>query len=46
MINVIVSYCVPKEFVETNKANIEEFLKDFENLNQSHFSYQVLQKED
>ncbi len=46
MINVIVSYRVPKEFVETNKANIEAFLNDFKNLNQSQFSYQVLQKED
>lgn len=46
MINVIVSYRVPKEFIETNKANIEAFLNDFASLNQSEFSYQVLQKED
>ena len=46
MINVIVSYHIPTEFVETNKMNIEAFLKDFKNLNQSQFSYKILQKED
>lgn len=46
MINVIVSYTVPTAFVEENKQNISAFLKDFEQLDQSRFSYRILQKND
>lgn len=46
MINVIVTYTIPKGFVETNKTNIARFLQDFENLNQSEFSYRILQKDE
>ena len=45
MINVIVSYTVPEDFIEINKTNIQKFLGDFEQLNASEFSYRVLQKE-
>lgn len=46
MINVIVSYTVNPEFVPTNKANIQKFLDDFKNLDQSAFEYKVYLKED
>ncbi|MGE8431924.1 MULTISPECIES: hypothetical protein [Chryseobacterium] len=46
MINVIVSYTVNPEFVPTNKANIQTFLDDFKNLDQSTFEYKVYLKED
>ncbi|WP_419487237.1 hypothetical protein [Chryseobacterium bernardetii] len=46
MINVIVSYTVKPEFVSANKANIEKFLNDFKNLEQSTFEYKVFVKED
>lgn len=46
MINVIVSYTVKPEFVPANKANIEKFLNDFKNLDQSTFEYKVFVKED
>ncbi|REC63092.1 hypothetical protein DRF65_07655 [Chryseobacterium pennae] len=46
MINVIVSYTVNPEFVPTNKANIQKFLEDFKNLDQSIFEYKVYVKED
>ncbi|CAM3030832.1 hypothetical protein DRF59_15535 [Chryseobacterium flavum] len=46
MINVIVSYTVPPEFVQSNKANIQKFLNDFKNLDQSDFEYKVFVKED
>ncbi|AZB33887.1 MULTISPECIES: hypothetical protein [Chryseobacterium] len=46
MINVIVSYTVKPEFVSANKANIEKFLNDFKNLDQSTFEYKVFVKED
>lgn len=46
MINVIVSYTVNPEFVPTNKANIQKFLEDFKNLDQSTFEYKVFVKED
>lgn len=46
MINVIVSYTVNPEFVSTNKANIQTFLDDFKNLDQSTFEYKVYLKED
>ncbi|CAH0275276.1 hypothetical protein MP478_14990 [Chryseobacterium sp. WG14] len=46
MINVIVSYTVKSEFVPTNKANIQKFLNDFKNLDQSTFEYKVFVKED
>ena len=46
MINVIVSYTVQPGFVESNKNNIRLFLKDFQELDTHHFSYEVLLKED
>lgn len=46
MINVIVSYTVSPEFVPTNKANIQKFLDDFKNMDQSTFEYKVFLKED
>ncbi len=46
MISVIVSYRVKPEFVEQNKANIQTFLKDFEQLDATKFKYSVLVKED
>ena len=46
MINVIVSYTVKPEFVSSNKANIQQFLEDFKNLDQSAFEYKVFVKED
>ncbi|BAP33054.1 uncharacterized protein CHSO_4017 [Chryseobacterium sp. StRB126] len=46
MINVIVSYTVKPEFVPVNKANIQKFLNDFKNLDQSTFEYKVFVKED
>lgn len=46
MINVIVSYTVKPEFVPANKANIQQFLDDFKNLDQSTFEYKVFLKED
>jgi hypothetical protein len=46
MINVMVSYTVKPEFVSTNKANIQKFLNDFKNLDQSTFEYKVFVKED
>lgn len=46
MINVIVSYTVNPEFVPANRANIQKFLDDFKNLDQSTFEYKVFVKED
>ena len=46
MINVMVSYTVKPEFVPANKANIQKFLNDFKNLDQSAFEYKVFVKED
>ncbi|ASE62461.1 hypothetical protein EGY07_03060 [Chryseobacterium indologenes] len=46
MINVIVTYTVKSEFVPANKANIQKFLDDFKNLDQSTFEYKVYTKED
>lgn len=46
MINVIVSYTVKPEFVSENKANIQNFLNDFKNLDQETFEYKVYVKED
>lgn len=46
MINVIVTYTVNPEFVPDNKANIQAFLDDFKNLDQSAFEYKVYIKED
>ncbi|AZA80426.1 hypothetical protein C1637_22445 [Chryseobacterium lactis] len=46
MINVIVTYTVKPEFVPANKANIQKFLNDFKNLDQSTFEYKVYAKED
>ncbi len=46
MINVIVTYTVKPEFVSENKSNIQTFLNDFQNLDQSKFQYKVFIKED
>lgn len=46
MINVSVYYQVNTEFVTTNKLNIERFLNDFKNLDNSKFSYSVFLKDD
>lgn len=42
----MVSYTVKPEFVPANKANIQKFLEDFKNLDQSTFEYKVFLKED
>lgn len=42
----MVSYTVKPEFVPANKANIQKFLNDFKNLDQSTFEYKVFVKED
>ncbi|ASK30397.1 hypothetical protein CEY12_09860 [Chryseobacterium sp. T16E-39] len=46
MINVIVTYTVKPEYVSENKANIQKFLNDFKQLDQSTFEYKVFAKED
>ncbi|MDM1556728.1 MULTISPECIES: hypothetical protein [Chryseobacterium] len=46
MINVMVSYTVKPEYVPVNKANIQKFLNDFKDLDQSTFEYKVFVKED
>ncbi|MBT2622966.1 MULTISPECIES: hypothetical protein [Chryseobacterium] len=46
MINVIVSYTVKPEFVSENKVNVQKFLDDFKQLDQSTFEYKVYVKED
>lgn len=46
MINVIVTYTVRPEFVSDNKANVQKFLDDFKQLDQSAFEYKVYVKED
>lgn len=46
MINVIVTYTVNPEFVSENKKNIQKFLNDFKNLDQTKFEYKVFVKED
>ena len=46
MISVIVTYKVKPEFVEQNKQNIQQFLKDFKALDTSEFQYNVYTKED
>lgn len=46
MINVIVTYTVKPEFVAENKVNIQNFLNDFKQLDQSKFEYKVYTKED
>ena len=44
MINVVVTYTVPKDFVQENEQNISKFLKDFQILDQSRFSYRILKE--
>lgn len=46
MINVIVTYTVKPEFVSENKSNVQKFLNDFKNLDQTKFEYNVFVKED
>ncbi len=42
----MVSYTVKPEYVPVNKANIQKFLNDFKDLDQSTFEYKVFVKED
>lgn len=46
MIYVTVSYQISPKFVEQNKSNIEKFLRDFEQLENSRFTYSVFIKVD
>ncbi|KFF24578.1 hypothetical protein [Chryseobacterium vrystaatense] len=46
MINVIVTYTVKPEYVSENKTHIQNFLDDFNNLDQETFEYKVFVKED
>ena len=46
MISVIVSYTVKPAYVAENKQHIQTFLKDFEKLDNTLFSYNVHTKED
>lgn len=46
MISVLVTYQVKPAFAEQNKANIQQFLTDFEQLDTSKFKYSVYIKED
>jgi quinol monooxygenase YgiN len=46
MISVLVTYQVKQAFTELNKANIQQFLRDFEQLDASKFNYSVSVKED
>lgn len=46
MITLIVSYTVRPEYVEQNKKNIQEFLKDFKQLDTADFQYNVHTKDD
>lgn len=46
MITVIVTYKVKPEFVDQNKQHIQQFLKDFKELDTSCFQYNVYTKDD
>lgn len=46
MILVIVTYKVKPEFVDQNKQNIQQFLKDFKEFDTSGFQYNVYTKDD
>ena len=46
MINVLVRYKVRPDFAQKNKANIQNFLRDFEALDQENFKYSVFVKDD
>ena len=46
MISVMVSYKVKQEFVDQNKANIANFIKDFKQQDTSKFQYHVFCKQD
>lgn len=46
MIAVIVTYTVKPEYVEQNKQHIQQFLKDFKELDTSGFEYNVYTKDD
>ena len=46
MISVIVTYTVKPDFVEQNKQHIQQFLKDFKELDTAGFEYNVYTKED
>ncbi|QQT25610.1 hypothetical protein [Sphingobacterium spiritivorum] len=46
MIVVKVTYTVNREYVNTNKERIQNFLTDFKKLDNTQFLYSVFQKED
>ena len=46
MISVIVTYKVKPDFIDQNKKNIQQFLKDFKKLDRSQFQYNVYIKKD
>ena len=46
MISVIVTYTVKPGFVDQNKQNIQQFLKDFTKLDTAGFQYTVYTKDD
>lgn len=46
MINALVSYTVKPEFAEQNKINISKFIRDFKELDNSRFIYNVFVKDD
>lgn len=46
MIIVQVNYTVEEAYVNTNKARIEAFLKDFKKLEKSDFLYSIFQSQD
>jgi len=46
IISAIVTYKIKAEYFEQNKANIEKFMKDFEELDSSEFQYNVFAKQD
>ncbi len=46
MVSVIVTYKIKVEFIERNKANIEKFMADFEQLDTSQFQYNVFTQAD
>lgn len=46
MISVLVTYQIKQAFAGQNKANIQQFLRDFEQLDASKFNYSVSVKED
>ncbi len=46
MISVMVSCKVKQGFIDQNKANIANFIKDFKSLDASKFQYHIFCKQD